>query len=156
MLHAFPALYCFTVVISKSICVSSQLLILFQYKLKTVISESFYCRSKDIDSEDEGPSKTKTQKKDIEPMEVAEGQEDDSGETGNGEDDDEDGDGNEDCEFSHEEGRTDSSDERDGKCLSASMSSRSESKSYSSVTHKCEVRNPSQFFMFVYSVLGFC
>ncbi|XP_029012770.1 zinc finger and BTB domain-containing protein 17 [Betta splendens] len=92
----------------------------------------------DNDSEDEGPSKTKIQKKDAEPMKVAEEQEDDSGEAGNGEADDEDGDENEDGEISQEEEHIDSSDERDGKCHSASMSSRSESKSYSSVTHKCE------------------
>uniref|UniRef100_A0A3P8SPL7 Zinc finger and BTB domain-containing protein 17 n=1 Tax=Amphiprion percula TaxID=161767 RepID=A0A3P8SPL7_AMPPE len=93
----------------------------------------------DNDSEDEGPSKTKPKKKVAEPVAVAEGQEDDSVETGDGEADDEEGLGEEDDEISHQVGGVSSSSEGDGRqAQSASMSSRSESKPYSSVTHKCE------------------
>lgn len=74
------------------------------------------------------------------PAEVTGEQDDDSGETGDGEADDEEGAGEEDDEVSHEVGGADSSSER---AQSASMSSRSESKPYSSITHKCEVRNIS-------------
>lgn len=65
-------------------------------------------------------------------------QDDDSGDTGDGEADDEEGAGEEDGEVSQQAGGVDSSSER---AQSASMSSRSESKPYSSVTHECEVRN---------------
>lgn len=77
------------------------------------------------------------------PAEVAGEQEDDSAETGDGEADDEEA-GDEDDEVGQEVGEVDSSSEGDGRqSQSASMSSRSESKPYSSVTHKCEVRNIS-------------
>ncbi|XP_017266672.1 zinc finger and BTB domain-containing protein 17 [Kryptolebias marmoratus] len=83
------------------------------------------------DSEDEGPSKMKKEKKAAEPEEVADEQEYDSGDA-----DDEDVLEEENVETSQE---VDGADERDEKqTQSASMSSRSESKSYSSVTHKCE------------------
>lgn len=96
----------------------------------------------DNDSEDEAPSKTKAEKTVIDSTEVSEGQEDDSGETGNEEADDKDEEGDEDGEASQQEEGVDLSSEGDGKPgQSGSMSSRSESKSYSSVTHKCEVRN---------------
>lgn len=95
----------------------------------------------DNDSEDEGPSKANTEKKIAELAEVAEGQEDDSCEAVNGEADDEDGIEEEEDEISQQAEGGSSSSERDGKAQSASMSSRSESKPYSSVTHKCEVRN---------------
>ncbi|GLD51562.1 zinc finger and BTB domain-containing protein 17 [Lates japonicus] len=91
------------------------------------------------DSEDEGTSKTKPEKKVAEPAEVAEGQEDDSGEIADGAADDEDDGGDEDGEVSQQVGGVDSGSEREGRQnQSASMSSRSESKPYSSVTHKCE------------------
>lgn len=94
----------------------------------------------DNDSEDEGTSKIITKKKVAEPAEVARGEEDDSGELGDGEADDEEAAADEECDGSQGEG-VDSSSERDGRqTQSACMSSRSESKPYSSVTHKCEVR----------------
>lgn len=70
----------------------------------------------------------------VEVIEVAEEQESDSGETNDMEADDEEleeGDENSAEEESEREGRP---------SQSGSMSSRSESKPYSSVTHKCEVR----------------
>nr|XP_020468276.1 zinc finger and BTB domain-containing protein 17 isoform X2 [Monopterus albus] len=92
----------------------------------------------DSDSDDEGKSKTNTEKKVAELAEVAEGQEDDSGETDDWEADEE-GAGEEDGEVSQQVGGVDMSSESDGRqTQSASMSSRSESKPYSSVTHKCE------------------
>lgn len=98
----------------------------------------------DNDSEDEGTSKTKPEKKVAEPAEVAEEQEDDSGEIADGAADDEDDGGDEDGEVSGQVGGVDSGSEREGRQnQSASMSSRSESKPYSSVTHKCEVRHTS-------------
>ncbi|KAG7520449.1 hypothetical protein JOB18_029496 [Solea senegalensis] len=88
----------------------------------------------DSNSEDEVTTKTKPQKKVVEPVDVDEGEEDDSGET-----DIEDGDGEEDGEDSQKSKEVDSSTEQDEKqTQSASMGSRSESKPYSSVTHKCE------------------
>ncbi|XP_051281410.1 zinc finger and BTB domain-containing protein 17 isoform X2 [Dicentrarchus labrax] len=92
----------------------------------------------DNDSEDEGTSRTKTGKKLAEPAEVAGEQEDDPEETGDGEtaDDDEEEAGEEDGELVD---GVDSSSEGEGRqTQSASMSSRSESKPYSSVTHECE------------------
>lgn len=92
----------------------------------------------DNDSEDEDTSITKPEKKTTESGEVAEDQEDSSMEA---EDEDEDGAGEDNADDSQEVEGVDSSSERDGRqTLAASMSSRSESKSYSSVTHKCEVR----------------
>ncbi|XP_072222950.1 zinc finger and BTB domain-containing protein 17 isoform X2 [Leuresthes tenuis] len=107
------------------------------------------------DSEDEDPSKAKTEKKAAETGEVSEGQEDDSGETCDLEageeeafeeeeeeegeednDDDDDDDVDDDDEINHQEEGLSETDGR--QTLSASMSGRSESKPYSSVTHKCE------------------
>ena len=80
----------------------------------------------------------------VEPAEEAGEQQDDCAETGDGEADDEEGSGEEDDEVSEQVDGVDSGSERDGRqTQSASMSSRSESKPYSSVTHKCEVRNSS-------------
>ncbi|XP_076598099.1 zinc finger and BTB domain-containing protein 17 isoform X1 [Chaetodon auriga] len=98
----------------------------------------------DNDSEDEGTSKAKAVKKVVEPEEEAREQEEDSGEAGDGEaddddDDDEEGTGEEDDEVRQQAGRVDWSSEGEGRqTASASMSSRSESKPYSSVTHECE------------------
>ncbi|XP_031724577.1 zinc finger and BTB domain-containing protein 17 [Anarrhichthys ocellatus] len=89
----------------------------------------------DNDSEEEGTSKTKPQKRVAEPAEVADEPEDDCEETGDGEADDEEGSGEEDDEM---EGVNSGSEREGGQNLSASMSSRSESKPYSSVTHECE------------------
>lgn len=99
----------------------------------------------DNDSEDEGTSKTTTEKKVVEPAEAAGEQEDDCVETGgDGEADDEEGSGEEDGEVDELVEGVDSGSEREGRqTQSTSMSSRSESKPYSSVTHKCEVRNIS-------------
>ncbi|XP_068997172.1 zinc finger and BTB domain-containing protein 17 isoform X2 [Embiotoca jacksoni] len=90
----------------------------------------------DNDSEDEGPSsRTITEKQVAEPVHVAEEQDEDSVETGDGEADDEEDDvEEEDDEFSLQAGGC---GDRDGR-QAQSMSSRSESKPYSSVTHKCE------------------
>ncbi|XP_030590257.1 zinc finger and BTB domain-containing protein 17 isoform X2 [Archocentrus centrarchus] len=89
----------------------------------------------DNDSEDEGPSQTKSSNKMAEPAGVAEGQEEDSGEIGDVEADDNDDDGVGEEDDEQMEGVS----ERDGRqAQSASMSNRSESKPYSSVTHKCE------------------
>ncbi|XP_034446746.1 zinc finger and BTB domain-containing protein 17 isoform X2 [Hippoglossus hippoglossus] len=91
------------------------------------------------DSEGEGTSETKPESKVAEPTEVTEGEEDEFVETGDGEVDEEDGDGEEDGEVSQQEEGVDSGSEMEGRqTLSASMSNRSESKPYSSVTHKCE------------------
>ncbi|XP_049437010.1 zinc finger and BTB domain-containing protein 17 isoform X2 [Epinephelus fuscoguttatus] len=93
----------------------------------------------DNDSEEEGTSKAKTQKKVAEPAEAAGVHEDDCGEIGDGEADDEEGSGEEDGEFRQQGEGDDSGGERDGRLIqSTSMSSRSESKPYSSVTHECE------------------
>nr|XP_019944267.1 PREDICTED: LOW QUALITY PROTEIN: zinc finger and BTB domain-containing protein 17 [Paralichthys olivaceus] len=90
------------------------------------------------DSEGEGTSKTKTEAEVSEPTEMAEGEEDEFVETGDGVDDD-DEDGEEDGEVSQQEEGADSGSEIEGRqTQSASMSNRSESKPYSSVTHKCE------------------
>lgn len=97
----------------------------------------------DNDSEDEDTSVTKPEKTAAESGEVAEDQEDSSmeAEDGEAEDEDEEGAGEDNADVSQEVEGVDSSSERDGRqTLAASMSSRSESKSYSSVTHKCEVR----------------
>lgn len=106
-----------------------------------VIFKSLIVALVDNDSEDEGTSKTKAEEKAVEPEEVAgeQGeQEDDDGEA----DDDEEEAGEDDSEVSQPEGGADSSSEGEGRqTASTSMSSRSESKPYSSVTHKCEVRN---------------
>lgn len=75
---------------------------------------------------------------------MAEGQEEHSLETGDVEADDIDDneDGEEDDEISQQMEGDSPSSERDGRqAQSACMSSRSESKPYSSVTHKCEVRD---------------
>ncbi|KAM4563415.1 zinc finger and BTB domain-containing protein 17 isoform 2-T3 [Odontesthes bonariensis] len=104
------------------------------------------------DSEDEDSSKAKTEKKVAETDEVSEGLEDDSGETcdleaGEEEDDDDIDDDDdddddiddiddEDDEINHQEEDLSETDGR--QTLSSSMSGRSESKPYSSVTHKCE------------------
>ncbi|XP_061592650.1 zinc finger and BTB domain-containing protein 17 [Cololabis saira] len=80
------------------------------------------------DSEDEGPSKTKVEKN-VE--DVSEDQETDPGETSDMDADEEGLD-----EEDEEADENDESDER--QTQSGSMSSRSESKPYSSVTHKCE------------------
>ncbi|XP_032377172.1 zinc finger and BTB domain-containing protein 17 isoform X2 [Etheostoma spectabile] len=90
-------------------------------------------------SEEEGTSKKKSEKKVAEPAEETGEEQDDCAETGDGEADDEEGSGEEDDEVSEQVDGVDSGSERDGKqTQSASMSSRSESKPYSSVTHKCE------------------
>lgn len=87
----------------------------------------------DNDSEDEGTLRTKDGKKGVELADVAGEQEEDSGETYIEEaDNDEDGAGEEDDEVSQQV------DGDSRQTASASMSSRSESKPYSSVTHKCE------------------
>uniref|UniRef100_A0A8D3BYX3 Zinc finger and BTB domain containing 17 n=1 Tax=Scophthalmus maximus TaxID=52904 RepID=A0A8D3BYX3_SCOMX len=94
------------------------------------------------DSEDEGASKSNPEEKAVaEPAEAPEEQEDDMEVTGDGGADDEDWDGEdeEEGEDSQQVDGDDSSSERDGILTqSASMSSRSESKPYSSMTHKCE------------------
>ncbi|CAB1427273.1 unnamed protein product [Pleuronectes platessa] len=95
------------------------------------------------DSECEGTSETKPESKVAESTEVTEGEEDEFVENGDGEVDDEDGDGEEDGEedgeVSPQEEGVDSGSEMEGRqTLSASMSNRSESKPYSSVTHRCE------------------
>nr|XP_015822464.2 zinc finger and BTB domain-containing protein 17 isoform X1 [Nothobranchius furzeri] len=83
------------------------------------------------DSEDEGPSEVKRTRKVTEAEEVAEEQDYDSGEA-----DEEEVVEDENTENSPE---MEDDSERDGKQVqSLSASSRSESKSYSSVTHKCE------------------
>ncbi|KAM7410951.1 hypothetical protein PAMA_021085 [Pampus argenteus] len=93
----------------------------------------------DNDSEDEGTSEIKTKKKVAEPADVARGEEDYSGELDDGEADDEEAAADEEGEGSHLEDDDDSSSEKDGRQTQSScMSSRSESKPYSSVTHKCE------------------
>ncbi|XP_047452776.1 zinc finger and BTB domain-containing protein 17 [Mugil cephalus] len=92
----------------------------------------------DNDSEDEGPLKANTEKKIAELADETEGQEDDSCEAAHGEADDEEGLEEEDDEISQQMEGGSSSSERDGKAQSVSMSNRSESKPYSSVTHKCE------------------
>ncbi|XP_039903350.1 zinc finger and BTB domain-containing protein 17 [Simochromis diagramma] len=95
----------------------------------------------DNDSEDEAPPQAKTDNKVAEPTGVAEGQEEHSLETGDVEVDDNDDneDGEEDDEISQQMEGDSPSSERDGRqAQSACMSSRSESKPYSSVTHKCE------------------
>ncbi|XP_062282594.1 zinc finger and BTB domain-containing protein 17 [Scomber scombrus] len=93
----------------------------------------------DNDSEDEGTSRVKTKQKAEEPAEDAGGEEADSREHSDGEADDEEGAVEEDDEGSHQGDGVDSGSERDGRqTQSACMSSRSESKPYSSVTHKCE------------------
>lgn len=110
------------------------------------VFNSFIVASVDNDSEDEGTSKTKAGKKATEPAEVAREQEEDSGEAGDGEDDDDEEEeaGEEDGEVSQQMGGVDWSSEGEGRqTSSASMSSRSESKPYSSVTHECEVRHVS-------------
>lgn len=109
---------------------------------KYVIFKSYVVAPIDNDSEDEGTSKTKAGMKGAE---QAGEQEEDSGETGIGEaDNDEDGAEEEDGEVSQEmEGVDPGSDADSRQTGSASMSSRSESKPYSSVTHKCEVRDIS-------------
>uniref|UniRef100_A0A8C4EGA6 Zinc finger and BTB domain-containing protein 17 n=1 Tax=Dicentrarchus labrax TaxID=13489 RepID=A0A8C4EGA6_DICLA len=109
-------------------------------RLQTVCRLQEFCvvTLVDNDSEDEGTSRTKTGKKLAEPAEVAGEQEDDPEETGDGEtaDDDEEEAGEEDGELVD---GVDSSSEGEGRqTQSASMSSRSESKPYSSVTHECE------------------
>lgn len=93
------------------------------------------------DSEEEGPSKAKTEKKVAEAAEEAAGQKDDSRDTDDLEADDEDvcedEDEGEDDEQS--DGQAEDMSDKDGRQTpSASMSGRSESKPYSSVTHKCE------------------
>lgn len=103
----------------------------------------------DNDSEDEGTSRRKVRKKVAEPTEVAGEQEEGSGEMADGEADDDDDEeeeeedaGEEDSEASQQAGGVDVSSEGEGRqTASASMSTRSESKPYSSVTHKCEVRH---------------
>lgn len=114
----------------------------------------------DNDSDDEGTSKIKPEKKAAESAVVAREQVGDCGETGDGEDHEEDmaveedmseeedmAEEEEDGDISQQEEDMDEdlSDERDGRqTLSGCISSRSESKPYSSVTHKCEVRNEYQ------------
>ncbi|XP_041859879.1 zinc finger and BTB domain-containing protein 17 [Melanotaenia boesemani] len=96
----------------------------------------------EIDSEDEGPSKKTSEKRVSEPAEVGAGQKDDSTEMDDLEADDEDvtededEDDDDDERISHQ--AEDSSDKDGRETVSASMSGRSESKPYSSVTHKCE------------------
>ncbi|KAM4737360.1 zinc finger and BTB domain-containing protein 17 isoform 1-T2 [Anableps anableps] len=79
------------------------------------------------DSEDEGPSKAKEAK---EPEEVADGQELDTGEATDGE-------GVEEAEDDIEQQGEGDSEEDGRQAQAASMSNRTESKPYSSVTHKC-------------------
>ncbi|XP_042337387.1 zinc finger and BTB domain-containing protein 17-like, partial [Plectropomus leopardus] len=93
----------------------------------------------DNESEEEGMSKTEIEKTVAEQAEVAEGKEDNCVEIGDGEADDEDDSGEEDGEVSEQAEEVESGTERDGRqTQSTSMSSRSESKPYSSVTHECE------------------
>lgn len=85
-------------------------------------------------------------KKVAEPTEFSEEPEEGSGETdyveADDDDDDEEGGGGEEGEDIEHEGGVDFSSEGEGRqTASESMSTRSESKPYSSVTHKCEVRN---------------
>lgn len=100
----------------------------------------------DGDSEDEGTSKAKTKQKVEETAEVVGEEVSDSGEAidGTADEEEEGAAAEEDGEGSPLGEGVDSSSERDGRqSQSACMSSRSESKPYSSVTHKCEVRNIS-------------
>ncbi|XP_034552710.1 zinc finger and BTB domain-containing protein 17 [Notolabrus celidotus] len=98
----------------------------------------------DNDAEDEGPSKRKTVKKAAEPAEVTAEPEDNHEEpvevdADDDEDDDEEEAGEEDGEAGDQTEEVDSSSEgEDRQNQSMSISSRSESKPYSSVTHKCE------------------
>lgn len=82
------------------------------------------------DGEDEGPSKVHKEKKATEPEEVAEGQEADAAEASDGE-------GVDEAEDDMEQEGEGDSEEDGGHILGSSMSNRSESKPYSSVTHKC-------------------
>lgn len=88
----------------------------------------------DNDAEDEGPSNANEEKKATEPEEGDDGQEADAVEASDGEEVDE---AEDDIE---QEGEGDS-EEDGGHILGSSMSNRSESKPYSSVTHKCGVRH---------------
>ena len=116
--------------------------------------ESSFVALVDNDSEDEGTSKTTTEKKVAELAEAAIVQEDDCVETGgDGEADDEEGSGEEDGDTDELVEGVDSGSEREGRqTQSTSMSSRSESKPYSSVTHKCEVSNISQVTRHIHNV----
>lgn len=86
------------------------------------------------DSEDEGPSKVKKDKKTTESEEVADGQEPEPGETGE--------EGTEEAEDDTEQEADGDSEGEGRQILGVSMSNRSESKPYSSVTHKCGVSFP--------------
>ncbi|KAM8863200.1 zinc finger and BTB domain-containing protein 17 isoform 2-T3 [Spinachia spinachia] len=88
----------------------------------------------DNDSEEEAPSKTPVQRR---AADLACEPEDDTEETGDGEADDEEGSGEE-GDDDDVEGVNSGSEREGGQNQSASMSSRSESKLYSSVTHECE------------------
>lgn len=106
----------------------------------------------DNDSEDEGPSTTQVRKK-VEELTEVKGEQK---EVGDGEADfDEEDVQEDDGEVSPQvEGLDLSSDGEGRQTPSASMSTRSESKPYSSVTHKCEVRDTDRDnFAFV---LAFC
>ncbi|XP_015253758.1 PREDICTED: zinc finger and BTB domain-containing protein 17 [Cyprinodon variegatus] len=81
------------------------------------------------DSEDEGPSKVKKDKKTTESEEVADGQEPEPGETGE--------EGTDEAEDDTEQEADGDSEGEGRQILGVSMSNRSESKPYSSVTHKC-------------------
>lgn len=99
------------------------------------------------DSEDEGPSTTQVRKKVVELTEAKGQQKEGSREVGDGEADfDEEDVQEEEGEVSPQlEGADLSSDGEGRQTPSASMSTRSESKPYSSVTHKCEVRDHESF-----------
>ncbi|KAM9855466.1 zinc finger and BTB domain-containing protein 17 [Aulostomus maculatus] len=98
----------------------------------------------DIDSDDEGTSGAITEKKKVvEPAGMARGQEDDSGDNDDGEAD---GEADEEAMAAEEDGDISQQSEDVESCgdrderqpLSACVSGRSESKPYSSITHKCE------------------
>lgn len=102
----------------------------------SVFSSCFTVVFADNNSEDEGASVAKAVK--TEPAEVASDPEE---KTGGTEADSDEADGEElDGEDSQQAEDADPSSKAEGRQM-ASMSTRSESKPYSSVTHKCEVRN---------------
>lgn len=129
-MQAYEALYTnLKILIRVRLCVIHKQIVIFE----TSQSSPFL----DNDSEEEAPPKTQTQKR---AAELACEPEEDAEETGDGEADDEEGSGEE-GDDDDVEGVNSGSEREGGQNQSASMSSRSESKLYSSVTHKCEVRN---------------
>lgn len=95
----------------------------------------------DSDSEDEGTLKTKTEKNKVDPTEMTTGEDEQEALK---EEDDEEVAEEEDFDVSQQmemDGGELSSESSERQTLTASMSNRSESKPYSSVTHKCKVRS---------------